>query len=497
MDAVEQTVRLPFEGDVIGRVLWFLGWQPVPLYVLFVCLSAIGWLLFRHPLGLVCGFAVLFPYWKAVQLVDKSSQEYLTKAESLAKQQGGAMLGVKLDDAQCSVFSIRRGKPPFGVTFSPEYDIIVVYVCEAFFAVYQPSIFRFPRLEVQLSPQGEEFYFRQVSVVNYNPPHIQVILSNGKTSRQFPVGSVGDSAVLQLLRAKLRGGTGIAATITHPARTFAEPEVDSSIDSSSSNANEARYCYLRLSKLQQLLADPSVLDALLDQLRVPGERPVLKNLTPQQRMEEIETWADNLRRSTTSIWSEVPRLEVIAAQQWRSHIPLEEERSVRPRNLVRRNWFCEVSQEADLLIPIARWLKRGGYEPYMEVPLGRARVDVLAHRKPGLTGSQRLVAVELKNEYEQFKRAVDQMGTFSEYADFVYLACTPAFAADFLNRNEGSTHHWDPSVLDRKLRSAGLGLLIVERDQVFEMIRPAERNPSGKNSSKVVDALSPSSLIEC
>jgi len=172
-------------------------------------------------------------------------------------------------------------------------------------------------------------------------------------------------------------------------------------------------------------------------------------------------------------------------------------KSVLPRNLVRRNWFHEVSREADLQIPIARWLKGEGYEPYAEIPLGRARVDVLGYRKPRLTKPGRLIAIELKNEYEQFKRAMDQMGTFSEYADLVYMACTPDFAASFLDQNERSTKHWDPSILDRRLRSAGLGLLIVERDQVFEVIRPTERNPASKNSSKVVDALSPSNLIEC
>ena len=60
------------------------------------------------------------------------------------------------------------------------------------------------------------------------------------------------------------------------------------------------------------------------------------------------------------------------------------------------------------------------------------------------------------------------MRTFSEYTDLVYMACTPDFATAFLYHNEGSTNHWDASVLDRKLRSAGFGVLIVEQEQVFE-----------------------------
>jgi hypothetical protein len=501
MDGVERAVQLGVGGNATARVLWFLGWQPIPLYVLFACMAALGWLLFRHPAGLVCGFAALFPYWKAVQAVNKSAREYLLQAESCAKEQGAARLGVKLDEAQCWVFSIGKGKPPFGVTSNPTYEIAVVYICEAFFAVYQPSILRLPHLEVQLSPQGEEFYFRHVSVVNYNPPYIQVILSNGKTAKQFPVGSVGNNPVLQLLRSRLRGGTATSATIlpddkaaprSLPVATLTEPEGDSN-----PSATEPRHCYLRLSRLQQLLADPSVLDALLDQLQVPGEPSVLKRLTPQQKMECIETQIDHFRRTITSVWSEVPRLEVIAASLWRAHDSFDGAKSILSRKLVRRGWFCGVSEEADLQIPTAKWLKGEGYEPYMEVPLGLARVDVLGYKKTSLTGSGRLIAVELKNDYEQFKRALNQMGTFSEYADLVYMACTPDFAAAFLDHNEGSTNHWDASVLDRKLRSAGFGLLIVEREQVFEVIKPVERTPPSKNSSKVVDALSAVSLIEC
>ena len=68
------------------------------------------------------------------------------------------------------------------------------------------------------------------------------------------------------------------------------------------------------------------------------------------------------------------------------------------------------------------------------------------------------------------------MGTFGEYANVVYLACTPAFAAEYLDRNSESrgVPHWDPGVLDRKLKAGGFGLLLVERDAVFEVIEPIE-----------------------
>ena len=133
----------------------------------------------------------------------------------------------------------------------------------------------------------------------------------------------------------------------------------------------------------------------------------------------------------------------------------------------------------------------------MEIPLGSGRVDVLGTEKAALLSSSRFIAVELKNDYEQFKRALNQMSTFAEYANAVYMACTPDFAAEYLDHNEQSTGHWDRDVLERKLTAGGFGLLIVERDQVFEVLKPIEKAPSDANSTKVSNALSTVHLIEC
>ena len=51
--------------------------------------------------------------------------------------------------------------------------------------------------------------------------------------------------------------------------------------------------------------------------------------------------------------------------------------------------------------------------------------------------------------------------------------------------------------MERKLTGGGFGLLIVERDQVFEVIEPVEKTPPEINSSKIADALSTLNLIEC
>jgi hypothetical protein len=141
--------------------------------------------------------------------------------------------------------------------------------------------------------------------------------------------------------------------------------------------------------------------------------------------------------------------------------------------------FSSVAREDDLQLPVARWLVRRGYLAYSEVPMGRRRIDVFGRAAVG-GRTTHATAVELKNSDKEFNRAFNQLTTFAEYANTVYMACTPAFAAEQLlkNADSPSVDHWDPTVLDRKLKAIGCGLLIVERDDVFEVIKPVERQPT-------------------
>jgi hypothetical protein len=497
--------------DGVARIIWRLGWNPAPTYSLVVVTAIVGWLILQHPIGLVFGFLGLVPRWKAISLINKSWQEHLNKAESLVKEQGATRLGVSLDEAQVTVLRMGRGKPPFGATPNPEYSISVVYICEAFFAVYQGAILNLSELDVQLPAQGEEVYFRHVSAVNYTPPNIEVILSNGKSMRKFDVGAEGGGAVLGALRAKLREpvsrvsasvaqrGVPRLETQASPAEQEGTPQVaEDGPTLLPGGQSDERHCYLRLGKLRQLLNEPSVLDVLVEQLDVPGAAKNLKQLTAQEKMQCVETQIDHFRRTPTSVWYGVPTLDVLAASIWRAaDDPFYREKGLLTKKLVRREWFCGVSEEDDLRVPVAKWLKKKGYEPYMEIPLGSGRVDVLGSVKPAFSNSGRLIAVELKNDYEQFKRALNQMSTFAEYTNAVYMACTPDFAAEYLDHNEQSTGHWDREVLERKLAGGGFGLLIVERDQVFEVLNPTEKTPPGANASRVASALSAVNLIEC
>lgn len=225
------------------------------------------------------------------------------------------------------------------------------------------------------------------------------------------------------------------------------------------------YCYLGGDFLRKAIESDKVLDALLDQLDVPGKPGQLRALSPRDKLKAIEQQIENLRKTETSIWRDVPAPEVLAASIYRCS---------RLSNRYVLNLFGDARTEAELLEPVAGWIEDQGLVPYDEVPLGRGRADVVGFRKAGLLKSARVVAVELKNDLDQLKRGLDQMTTFSEYSHATYLACVPALAAEFLDSHaEGrGVRRWDADVLTRKVESFGFGLLLVEGDDVSEIVEP-------------------------
>lgn len=152
---------------------------------------------------------------------------------------------------------------------------------------------------------------------------------------------------------------------------------------------------------------------------------------------------------------------------------------------------CSTSSAAilhSLLLLVPR-VPRGHFRPS---PLdGRSNGAVIGYRKRGLLRSARVVAVELKNELEQLKRGLDQMTTFADYAHVVYLACTPALGAAFLDSHaEGrGVRSWDPDLLTKKLNSFGFGLLLVEGRDVNEIVEPVARDVAKDKLAEVVASM--------
>jgi len=367
----------------VDRIMWYLGWEPRVLNIAALVLAVAGWVLFRSPWGLLLGTIVLILRWKTASLINATFQERIPEAVAGVKQEGAGRLGVQLSDVDIHVIVAGHGTSPFFVKAKPEYDITMVYVADVFFAIYAGAAFRVAKFEIELPAKGEEIYFRHVSAINYQDPMLEVVLANGRTTRQFKVGAVDDSSVLEALRTKLRFASqparrSVASAPTEipqlPQVTGPAPlpvlvgESPSPVRAEETTEDDGeRYCYLRFNKLMQLYQDPVVLDALIEQLEVPGKTSVIKRLTEREKQEAIETQIDHFRRTPTSVWNGVPTYEVLAASIWRA------QEVFLPRRLV-REIFARVSQEEDLLRPVSRWLVDRGFEPYMEVPLDGAEL---------------------------------------------------------------------------------------------------------------------------
>lgn len=242
------------------------------------------------------------------------------------------------------------------------------------------------------------------------------------------------------------------------------------------NNDSVRFCGLRLEAIERALTDSKIVDALVDQLEVPGKASVLKALTHDQKLAAIEEQIDSFRTKSTSVWFEVKPAEVLAASIWRAQ-------KLGPKIL--DVIFSAVRREADLYEPVATWLKGQELQTFAEVPMGRCRCDVVGYREGNWLRSESIVAVELKAADEQMKRGLDQMATYRAYAHRVYMACTPAEIAEYLDLHAEArgVKHWDGEALYRKLRDHGYGLLVVEGARAFEFLTPT----SGEIDSKKLD----------
>lgn len=238
-----------------------------------------------------------------------------------------------------------------------------------------------------------------------------------------------------------------------------------------------RHCYLPVAALEQLYKEPVVLDALIEALAVPGKPTTFKKLGDNEKRAAIEQHIEHLRRLPTSPWLGAHALEVLAAGVYsaRRAIGASIEKHLFP-----------VEREEHLAAPVTEWLKQKGLSVVPEVPLGMNRVDLLGY-KDGFWSGKQVVAVELKNDLQQLKRGVDQMTTYADYAQKVYLACTPDLAASYLAANASAEHvpAWDGAVLARKLQKLSVGLLLVEGSAVYEVHSAGDYRPSDEKLDAV------------
>jgi hypothetical protein len=464
-----------------ARLLWFLAWNRRPVYVTAVGIGFLGAIQTKSVYGLVVGLLPFALLYRAVALVKSQGPSIIETARAMALKAGAERTGVPLETSTGFATTIAVGSSPVGIKLAPRYHCDCFYVNDAFFATFIGTSISLPDRSLQPANSGEEIYFRHVTAISQNSGAIEISIGRNVKPRLVEVGTDPEAVKLvETLKARLRAPK-VAQAVTARSPVLTMDALPVSEPSPRLLTTEAeRCCYLRPEKLAEYYSDPQVIDALMDQLEVPGTTAAHKMMSPDQKRAAIDAQITHFTNTPASFWYRVPHFEVLAASLWRCGGGPLSQRVIYDK-------FYDVAREDDLRRPIARWLASRNEEPYMEIHLGRRRIDVLGFDRR----SGRLTAVELKNTDAEFRRGPDQMGSFTEYAHAVYLACTPAFAADYLERNADhrSVNHWDPTLLDRKLKQGGFGLLIVERNSVFELIKPVEQTPSPERVQKIASGL--------
>jgi hypothetical protein len=232
-------------------------------------------------------------------------------------------------------------------------------------------------------------------------------------------------------------------------------------------ASEYRWCGARGDKLQEALALPEVLDALIEFLEVPAKPGARAVLSAKQKMKLVDAHLAYLARAPSSAWSDVPEAEIAAAMLHRASIPDD----------VRKRVFQPVDAEEDLRATVRAWIERERrLTANDEVPLGRNRADVVGRRAGSFWDDEHVLAVELKNRRQEFDRAMNQLSTYAAHAHEVYLACTPDFIAQLVWHHFGApnVHRYDGAVLDAALGGIGAGLLVVD-DGAVTVAKKAKR----------------------
>jgi hypothetical protein len=211
---------------------------------------------------------------------------------------------------------------------------------------------------------------------------------------------------------------------------------------------------------------------------VPGAEATL---SPRQKLAAIDLQIDRLRADETSVWFGAAPGEVLAAAIFNLR-KLHDDAAGK--------LFSDVAHEDDLGPGIRMWLNVMGFAEYKDAPAGLPKVDVLAYQAGRLMTKPRILGIELHNDLSELEPTLARMNVVAPYTNVMYLACTPAFGAEYLlaSGNAPGARRWDPSALRRRLTALGFGLFVVEGDAVSESLAPRERQLDLETVMKLIDA---------
>jgi hypothetical protein len=225
----------------------------------------------------------------------------------------------------------------------------------------------------------------------------------------------------------------------------------------SSSNPERRHCYVRSVALDQLLETPGALDLLAEELDV-ASAPAALSLVEQ--LDSIRRRAIHLAVTHSPVCGlSVEEIAVVTAYTSR-----------RFDHLAWKRELLHQPSEHDLNLACKAWLLERSTVICSGHQLGHPDWSMVGGvASDQATPAPFTIAVAPIHDPDTLDLRLEHLGSDANFAHEHYLACSPATALGYLYRHAHRTRpaRWDPLVLDRRLRTLGLGLLLVEREGVL------------------------------
>jgi len=227
--------------------------------------------------------------------------------------------------------------------------------------------------------------------------------------------------------------------------------------SPSSSNPDRRHCYVRPGALDQLLETPGALELLAEEL---GVGPALADLSLVEQLDAIRARAIHLAVTHSPVRGlSIEEIIVLTAYASRRF-----DRSAWKRRLLQRPSQQELNHACQAWLLQRSRCIFGGHR------LGRPRWPMVGAGSPEpLAPDQFTVAVAPIADRDVLAGELERLASEANFAHEHYLACSPSTALAYLDLEAHLTRppRWDSLVLDRKLRTFGLGLLLVEPEGVL------------------------------
>jgi hypothetical protein len=228
---------------------------------------------------------------------------------------------------------------------------------------------------------------------------------------------------------------------------------------------------VRAAALDQLLETPGALELLAEEL---GVTPAPRGLSPVEQLDAVRARAIHLAVTHSPMRGlSVEEIIVLTAYNSRrfelTSWKRELLRQPRPQRL---NDACEA------------WLMQRSTTIHPGHRLGRPSWTMVGTTLPDpRSPNQFTVAVAPLVDRQTLGIELDRLASEATFAHEHYVACSPATALGYLELQARLTRpeRWDSLVLDRRLRTFGIGLLLVELEEVLLYLparyqsRPPER----------------------